>query len=97
MRGGIGGVKYGRGRVVRGHGTLADRVGGTVWEVPLVGWFGVHVGATPRVGGGGKSVDCALVSDLGADCHGLSSSSFELRGGLQCRSDTKCRSHQLSQ
>ena len=31
----IGGGWYG------GHGTLADRVGGTVWEVPLVGWFEV--------------------------------------------------------
>ena len=37
----VGGGWYG------GHGTLADRVGGTVWEVPLVGWFGVwgqHLG-----------------------------------------------------
>jgi len=54
---GIGGVWSG-GEWYGSHGTLADRVGGTVWEVPLVGWFGVwgqHLG----LGGGGKSVDCA--------------------------------------
>jgi len=33
-----------------------------------VGWMVWGVGATPRVGGGGKRVDCALVSDLEADC-----------------------------
>merc|ERR1711865_200443 len=49
---GIGGGWY-------GATALADRVGGTVWEVPLVGWFGVwgqHLGLG---GGAGKSVDCA--------------------------------------
>jgi len=70
---GIGGGWYG------GHGTLADRVGGTVWGGPLVGWFGVggqHLGS----GGGGKSVDCAPagVGFGGGLC--LSSISFELVG-----------------
>jgi len=46
------------------HGTLAGRVCGTVWEVPLVGWFEVweqHL----ELGRGGKSVDGARICRVG--------------------------------
>ena len=46
-------------RVVREpRHAFAGRVGGTVREVPLVGWFEVWVQHL-ELGRGGKSVDCA--------------------------------------